>query len=280
MILSLADCVYFHAGWEAKAIALQRIAADLNIGIDALCFLDDSVHEREEARSLVPGLIVPELPSDPEMRMGFLARSGIFSQPVVDATDRARVDYYKNQARRKSLLAERGDVDAYLRGLDMRLTAKPIGPDNIQRVVSLVHKTNQFNLTTRRHPHADLSRILADPGVYAYCYDLADRFGDAGIIAVLIGRPVDGGLEIDTWLMSCRVINRGVESAIFDHLLRWSRGHGIETLIGLYARTEKNVLVAGLYPRLGFVAVDGEGEEQHFIGRGLLAPAHTITIEE
>ena len=282
MILSLADCVYFHAGWEAKTIALRRIAADLNIGIEALCFLDDSLHEREEARSLVPGLIVPELPADPEARMGFLAASGLFSQPVVGATDRARVDYYKDQARRDSLLAESGDVEAYLRGLDMRLTAWPIGPDNIQRVASLIHKTNQFNLTNRRHSDAELSRILAVPGVYAYCYGLADRFGDAGIIAVVIGRPAEDGLEIDTFLMSCRVINRGVDSAVLDHLLRWSRGRGVNTLIGLYAPTAKNALVAELYPRLGFVAVAvaGAGGDLRFMGRGLAAPSHAITIEK
>jgi len=280
MILSLGDFVYFHAGWEAKALALRRIAADLNIGIEALCFLDDSAHEREEARVLVPGLIVPELPADPEMRMGFLAASGLFWQPLVSAADRTRVEYYKTQAQRESLLGECGDVESYLRGLGMRLTAQRIGSDNIQRVASLVHKTNQFNLTNRRHSLAELSRITAEQDAYAYCYSLTDRFGDAGIIAVLIGRPMATALEIDTWLMSCRVINRGVELAVLDHLLEWSSGRGFEVLYGLYAPSEKNVLVAELYPSLGFVAVDGEGDERCFKGHGLSAPAHSITIEE
>lgn len=280
MILSLADCVYFHAGWEAKAIALRRIAANLNIGIEALCFLDDSAHEREEARALVPGLIVPELPADPEMRMGFLAASGLFWQPLLGAADRTRVEYYKTQARRDSLLGESGDKETYLRGLGMRLTAQPIGPDNIQRVASLIHKTNQFNLTNRRHSLADLLRITAEPGGYAYCYGLTDRFGDAGIIAVLIGQSKAGALEIDTWLMSCRVIDRGVEFAVFDHLLRWCRSREFEVLNGLYAPSAKNVLVAGLYPSLGFVAVHSDDGEKRFIGQRLSIPAHSITIEE
>lgn len=278
MLLKREDFVYFHANWNSKAEALKQIANNLNIGIDALCFIDDSIHERAEARALLPDLIVPELPNDPEMRIGFLQNSGLFMQPSVVEDDLARVDYYKSQARRETLVIESGDIGTYLRELEMKLHPMPISPGNLQRVGSLIHKTNQFNLTNRRHSEATLTSISSTPENFAFCYRLTDRFGDAGIIAVVLGLPQNGEMFIDTWLMSCRIINRTVEEAICDHLLKCCRDRGIETVRGLYTASKKNTLVANLYPRLGFAPAGEDTEGKLFTACGIPAPHHSITI--
>ena len=278
MILKRDDIVYFHANWDNKANALKKIAADLNIGLDALCFIDDSVHERAEARALLPDLIVPDLPEDPEARIGFLQKSNLFLQPVVAKEDSARVEYYKSQALRETLAAEAGDIRSYFRGLEMKLVPIPIGPDNIQRVTSLIHKTNQFNLTTRRHSDSVLAEIISAPESFSYCYRLTDRFGDACIIAVVLGLREAQELTIDTWLMSCRVINRTVEEAILDHLLTWCRGHNVSKVNSLYVPSAKNDLVADLYDRLGFAPAGDDPNGRKFSASVDLAPSHTITI--
>jgi FkbH-like protein len=278
MILRLDDFVYFLAGWGSKADALQQVARDLGIGIDALCFLDDSPHERSEARALVPALIVPDLPEDSGQRVNALVRSGLFMQPVVGDEDRKRVKSYKARALSGGEAAAAGDFTAYLRSLNMTLRALPIDSTNLPRVTALLHKTNQFNVTTRRHTASQLASFAGNTVNYAFCYALSDRIEDAGIIGVILGCPEGDALRIDTWLMSCRVISRTVELAMFGHLLRWCEGRRIYRLLGEYIPTAKNALVAELFDRLGFERVANQQNTVIYEGREIPQPSHTIRI--
>jgi FkbH-like protein len=276
MLLSLDDLVAFEVSWRSKHEAIARVAERLNIGLDAICFLDDSPHERLEATTFLPGLIVPELADDPEHRLEQLTRSGLFLRPVLTDDDRARVGFYQ-----RALAEPVADVPidhaAYLAGLDMVLEPEPVSDANLARVVSLLHKTNQFNLTTRRHSSAHVAAFAADPANYAWAFRLRDRLGDAGIVSVVLGQRADDALEIDTWLMSCRVFNRGVEHAVADHLATWCGAHGVASVRGRYEPTAKNGLVADFYDELGLAVVPGDDGGRDFAGP-LRPPTHHLTI--
>jgi FkbH-like protein len=278
MILKLEDFVHFYANWERKADAIQRIAADLSLTPDTICFLDDSPVERGLTRSLVPGLVVPELPDDPDEWIGFLAASGLFLQPIVSAVDRERVAFYKSDAQRRSAQDAVRNPDAYMRSLEMTLTAWRVAPANAPRVVSLIHKTNQFNMTTARLSPSEVDDIARTPGNYAYCFDYADRFGAGGIIGVLLGTRIEARLTIAVFLLSCRVLNRGVEDAVLAHLLHWCRETGVAEIVGIYLPTAKNGLAAEFYPRHGFAPLPGGNG--HFLLSVATAesPGHHLTV--
>lgn len=279
MILSLDDFVAFHVSWDNKHKAIRQIAKDLNIGIDSICFLDDSPHERSEAAGLIPELIVPELPEDAELRPRMLVESGLFLRPRLDAEDRSRVEFYKSENRRRAAQEEVGDIDGYLKSLGMRLTPYKLSARTMPRVASLLQKTNQFNLTTRRHDLPYLQTIAGQNTWFCRCYSLNDRFGDAGIIGVLLAERIAAGVRIDTWLMSCRVINRQVEYAMLDDMLRWMSDNGDTTLLASYIPTKKNAPVASLLPDIGMNLVSSDADGQHYSLTYPTAPAHHINIE-
>ncbi len=280
MILKRDDFVYFEAGWEEKAKSIVRIAEGLNLGLESLCFLDDSPHERAEARFHLPDLIVPELPEAPEERLAYLVGSRLFYQPVVGADDVKRVAFYKGEAARKHAAAVIGDQDSYLRSLDMKLRPMRIGLDNLTRVESLVQKTNQFNLTNRRHGASALKAFVDDPEAYAYCYAVHDRFGEAGIVGVLLATVSrDSVAEIDTWLMSCRVINRGVEFAMYEHLAGWARARGVEAIKATYVASKRNGQVADLYDRLQLQRREDDQDGVRYRGSAFVVPKHFLEIE-
>ena len=278
MILSRRDMVHFRAGWDHKHEAIREIAEALNLGLEAICFLDDSPHERAEARAFLPDLMVPEMAEDPETRVGDLTASGLFMTPVLQEGDRARVDFYRSEARRQSLAANTIDYGAYLESLDMVLSPRRVGPDNLARVTSLVHKTNQFNLAGRRHGSRDIARMTEDERNYAYCFATADRFGDAGIIAVLIGLARGEAMEIDTWLMSCRVLKRGVEFAIFEHFAGWIGEREIRSVDAVFVPSKRNGMVAELYDELGFTRLPDEGPDRRYRLNSVSVPRHYLEI--
>jgi FkbH-like protein len=262
MLLKREDFAVFIANWEPKSANISRIAATLNLNVANFCFLDDSPFERAEVRGALPGIKVPELPQNAEDYVDALCRTGWFYIPVITQEDRTRSQMYRNEAQRAEFQQSQGGVDAFLTGLDMHLEARPIGADNIDRVVQLIQKTNQFNLTTRRHDTSQVQELCQRPGSFAYCYRSWDRFGDNGITAVLIAlRQADGSYAIDTWLLSCRIMGRTMENAIFEHLVGWLRTAGATRLCAAYIETEKNAPVRALLPGLGFTpsgASDGQ----------------------
>ena len=258
MVLKTSDIAAFVANWDDKASNLRRISAELNLGLDALVFLDDNPFERNLIRDLLPEVAVPELPDDPALFPGLLARAGYFEALELTQEDQARAVQYQNNLRRASTAAQATDLDAYLRSLEMRLSWRPFDEAGLLRIVQLVNKTNQFNLTTRRIDTADARRLMREPDVAALQFRLEDRFGDNGMIAVVIVRKDQEDARLETWLMSCRVLGRGVERAMLDVVASAARRLRCRRMVGEYIPSGRNEMVADLYPRLGFSQMQGQ----------------------
>jgi FkbH-like protein len=253
MILRRPDIASFRADWNDKAANIRAIAQDLNIGLDALVFLDDNPFEREFVRTQLPMVAVPEVPEDPALVPAVLADAGYFESLAITDEDRERTAQYQENQARAQLRAESSDLDGYLRGLDMRMIWRRFDSIGLQRIVQLINKTNQFNLTTRRMTEEQVTAIMADPRAFGLQIRLLDRFGDNGIIAIIIARIGDDAVaEIDTWLMSCRVLGRQVEQTTLNLIAATARAMGARGLRGVYLPTKKNAMVRDHYTKLGF----------------------------
>jgi FkbH-like protein len=261
MVLKRADISAFVANWNDKASNLREIARALNIGLDALVFADDNPFERELVRQALPMVGVPELPEDPAFYARCIADAGYFEGLSVTAEDRERTRQYQANREREALQAGATDMEGYLRSLGMALRWRPFDAIGLQRVVQLINKTNQFNLTTRRYTEEEVAAVMADPAAFGLQLRLTDRFGDNGVIAVVIGRlAADGAAVVDTWLMSCRVLGRRVEAATLAVVAEAARATGAVALEGLYRPSAKNAMVADHYERLGFTLVERDAE--------------------
>ncbi|WP_162267415.1 HAD-IIIC family phosphatase [Leptospira alstonii] len=273
MILKREDVIYFEASWEPKSIAIKKIVNQLNLGMDSVCFLDDNPFEREQVQKELPDLYIPQLPEDPEERVSFLISTGLFIYPVVLSEDRQRVQNYVIEAKRHEILSNAPDITSYLQSLDLTLTAHPITEENIERVVSLIQKTNQFNLSNRRLHAQDVISLSETSGSYTYCFSLKDKFGDYGIISVLIAIKDDKGFFIDTWVLSCRVFGRQVEDAILEHL---SKKINYSFLSSKYMKSDKNKLVYDFLIKKGFSSSD----EITFTTLQIAPSINFVTIKE
>jgi FkbH-like protein len=256
MLLRLEHIAVFQANWNDKATNIQAIAEELSLGLDAMVFLDDNPVERGLVRRLLPQVAVPELPEDPAYYARTLAAAGYFEAVTFASEDLMRAGYYQNNARRANLQKRADGVDAYLASLDMIVTFQPFDATGRTRIVQLINKSNQFNLTTRRYTDAGVTEAENDPEVFTLQVRLADIFGDNGMISVIICRPGESHVwEIDTWLMSCRVLGRKVEPMVLREILDHARAAGIRKLVGAYHPTERNKLVVDHYARLGFAKI-------------------------
>lgn len=256
MALKRSDIAAFVANWEDKAGNLRRIASMLDIGLDSLVFVDDNPAERDIVRRELPEVAVPELPDDVADYPARVAAAGYFEAVSFTSDDATRGRNYALNAERKAAMNQATDMEGYLRGLEMVLTASPIGAAELARSTQLINKTNQFNLTTRRYSEAEVERLAGDPRSLALAIRLTDKFGDNGLISVVLARPDkairEDELLIDSWLMSCRVLGRQVEEAVLDVITKAAIAAGYSALIGEYRPTERNSMVAEHYPRLGF----------------------------
>ncbi|NEU13239.1 HAD-IIIC family phosphatase [Methylobacterium sp. BTF04] len=265
MLLRRADIAAFFANWDDKAQNLRRVAATLGIGLEALVFVDDNPFERELVRSELPMVAVPELPEDPSGYADRIAQAGYFEALGITEEDRARTRHYAANAERATAVAQAADLPTYLAGLDMRLIWRPFDALGLPRIVQLVNKTNQFNLTTRRTTEVEIRALMDDPDAIGLQFRLVDRLGDNGMIGVVIARRTrPTGFTIDTWLMSCRVLGRRVEAAMLSVLVESVAERGGDHLVGLYRPSPKNAMVARLYPDLGFAALASEPDEARF----------------
>jgi FkbH-like protein len=256
MILSLDDFAAFQAGWGPKGLALERIAQTLNLGLDSLVFLDDNPAEREQVRQALPEVSVVEVPAEPAEYVRALEAGLWFESARFTQEDKERASQYRAERERRELRNSYSSMEDYWRSLAMIAQTKAIDESDMQRVVQLLGKTNQFNVTTRRHSEEDVRRLLTLADSISLTMRLADKFGDHGLVAVLIAVPsLEFGpkaLRIDTWLMSCRVIARTVEHYLFGELLGRAIELGYECMIGEFIPTKKNALVKSLYEDLGF----------------------------
>jgi FkbH-like protein len=254
-VLRLEDFAVFIANWDNKADNIRDIATRLNIGLDALVFVDDNPLERDIVRRHLPEVAVVDLPDDPSGFIAALARGAWFESVAFSAEDRERSRYYADNAKRTAVRAAFVDMDAYLASLEMTAVVGEADPFHLPRMAQLIGKSNQFHLTGTRYGEAELSAIAARPDWFVRHVRLADRFGDNGLIACLVLHAADRTLNIDTWVMSCRVLGRTVEEFIACKLQHLALDNDCDRLAGRYIRSPKNDLVAGLYARLGFVPV-------------------------
>ncbi|WP_299360478.1 HAD family hydrolase [uncultured Paracoccus sp.] len=260
MALRHSDIACFVANWTDKATNLREIARRINIGTDSLVFVDDNPAERALVRRELPEVAVPELPDDVSYYAARIAQAGYFEAASLTGDDLSRSRSYAANAQRAAAMETATDMDGYLRSLEMRLTVREIGPIDRPRAAQLINKSNQFNLTTRRRTEQELEALLKDPSALGYGFRLSDRFGDNGLISVILARPdaawPDDDLLIDTWLMSCRVLGRGVEAAALATLAKAAIRRGAAALIGEYRPSGRNGMVASHYERLGFSPVE------------------------
>jgi FkbH-like protein len=259
MLLKLEHIAVFQANWNDKATNIQAIAEELSLGLDAMVFLDDNPVERGLVRRLLPEVSVPELPDDASGYARTLAAAGYFEAVTFAEEDLKRAGYYQDNARRATVQAHLGGVDAYLASLEMTITFEPFDAIGRSRIVQLVNKSNQYNLTTRRYTDPEILDAERDPDVFTLQVRLADIFGDNGMISVVICRSAEPGVwEIDTWLMSCRVLGRKVEHMVLRKIQEHARAAGIGKLRGIYTPTDRNKLVVDHYAKLGFSKVEEE----------------------
>ena len=255
MLLKRTDFAAFIANWEDKSTNLRRIAKELNIGIDSLVFVDDNPAERARIRQSLPVVAVPELPDDAAQYVRCLADAGYFESVFFTADDSRRADQYSANASRDALLESSESMDEFLRGLDMSVAYGPFQTVDLARVAQLIGKTNQFNPTTRRHSLEDVTRFVDSNRCLTLQFRLADRFGDTGLVSAMILRPdpqMPDLVEIDTWVMSCRVFGRQLEHEAMNIAVETAYRMGVRAFHADYIPTSKNGVVSQLYPALGF----------------------------
>jgi FkbH-like protein len=256
MLLKEDHIAVFQANWNDKATNIKAIAEELSLGLDAMAFLDDNPVERGLVRRLLPQVAVPELPDDPALYVRSLIAAGYFEAVAFSAEDRKRAGFYQDNARRVQLQKQAGDVGAYLASLQMVISFQPFDETGRARITQLINKSNQFNLTTRRYTEAEVAAAEQDPDAFTLQIRLADIFDDNGMISVLICRRNGTDWDIDTWLMSCRVLGRKVELAVLQELAVQATSRGITRLVGTYLPTERNRLVEEHYAKLGFAFME------------------------
>jgi FkbH-like protein len=267
MILREEHIAVFQANWVDKASNLEAIAKTLNIGLDALVFFDDNPAERAQVRAALPMVAVPELPQDPAWYPSMLHAAGYFEAANYSAEDRLRSESYGADAKRAEVMTGARDLGDYLSSLEMVIRFSPFNQNGRQRIAQLINKSNQFNLTTRRYTEAQVAAMETSGDFFTLQVRLEDKFGDLGMIAVVICHPdaEESGLwDIDTWLMSCRVLGRKVEEGMLFKVVEELRRHGATRLIGRYFPTAKNNMVRDHYGKLGFDLIDEPGEGRVF----------------
>ena len=227
MLLREEHITVFQANWNDKATNIVAIAKELSLGLDAMVFLDDNPAERALVRQTLPDVAVPELPEDPAMYARVLGTAGYFDAVSFSDEDRKRAEFYEGNARRVALQAQVTDMDAYLKSLEMVIRFEPFDAVSRARIAQLINKSNQFNLTTRRYTEAEVESLERDERAFTLQVRLTDAVGDNGMISVIVCRTVEPRTwAIDTWLMSCRVLGRRVESMVLREIIPPCRGAG------------------------------------------------------
>ena len=259
MVLRLDDIAVFIANWQTKVDNIRAIQQVLNIGFDSMVFLDDNPFERAIVREHIPGITVPELPEDPAEYLEYLYSLNLFETASASEVDNKRTRQYQQEAQRMQLKSTFANEHEFLESLGMQATVEPFNTFNTPRVAQLTQRSNQFNLRTVRYSEDDIKQLAQAPEVIDMAFSLKDRFGDHGLIAVVVMRPIDAeSLLVDTWLMSCRVLKRGMECFTLNQMVEAARSRGYKRIVGEYLPTPKNGMVANHYPELGFQPLEAD----------------------
>jgi FkbH-like protein len=265
MVLKLGDFACFVANYESKADNLRTIADRLCLKLDSFVFIDDNPAERAVVRRCLPEVAVPDMPADPASYIDAVARHRFFETTSLTREDSARARYYSAESQRRDLASKATDADGFLKSLDMRMAVGPIDELNLERATQLLNKSNQFNLTTRRYTVAQVREMTKSPEWRTLTFRLADNLGDNGLISVVLLRRDEDALVIDTWVMSCRVLLRGVEQFARNELATLARKEGCNRILGTYIPTPKNAMVKDHYLKMQFAPAGSDGETTHWV---------------
>jgi len=266
MVLKLDDIAVFQANWETKVDNIRTIQSILNIGFDSMVFLDDNPFERNMVRENIPGITVPELPQDPGDYLEYLYSLNLFETASYSNADKDRTKQYQVEAKRVSLSKTFTNEADFLKSLNMVSTVSGFTKFNTPRVAQLSQRSNQFNLRTIRYTEADIAAMAEDSDVIDLSFTLEDKFGDNGLIAVIIMKKQDTEtLFVDTWFMSCRVLKRGMENFTLNTMVERAKAAGYKKIIGEYLPTPKNKMVENHYPRLNFTKIEGVATAQYVL---------------
>jgi FkbH-like protein len=260
MVLRMKDFAAFKANWLPKPENIRQIATELNLGLDSFVFVDDNPAELDIVKQFLPEVETVHLSSDPSEYVGILQDARFFESRNVTEEDLSRASQYQQEARRKELITSFADMPAYLESLEMEAVIREFRAVDLPRITQLINKSNQFNVTTRRRTEAEVRAIMDDRSFFAFTVRLADRFGEHGLISVVICSVREGVAEIDTWLMSCRVLQRQVDEEVLNEMVRLARSRHCHEIVGVYRPTAKNSMVRDLYPSIGFVPASKAGQ--------------------
>ncbi len=255
-VLARGDFAAFECNWTDKAAALRRIAKTLNLGIDSIVFVDDNPAECALVRDELPEVAVVELGEDPAAFIARLDEGRWFESQGLSAEDLARGSAYQARAQALAAEADAADLDGFLQGLDMRGRVFRAEGAALARIAQLEGKTNQFNLTNRRHSEAAINEFAGRPDALVLGATLADKFGDHGLVSSLVAVVAGETLVIDSWLMSCRVFSRTLEQFFLRAVIAEAAAQGLSRIRGTYVASAKNGVVADLYERLGFAEIE------------------------
>ena len=268
MVLRPEHFVAFKANWDPKSDNIRQMSVELNLGLDSFVFVDDNPAEIEIIRQLAPEVTPLLVGPDPADYVRQLQDSRLFERTSITVEDSQRTGQYRQEVKRKELLSSTTDITSYLASLEMVGTLTEFNLLDAPRISQLINKSNQFNLTTRRRSEAEVQALIEDPEHICFTMRLADRFGDHGLISVVVAKLNNGSegshLAIDTWLMSCRVLKRQVEEEIVNEIMRLARLRSCSHVLGTFLPSAKNGMVRQLYPQMGFNPVSESPERSDY----------------
>jgi FkbH-like protein len=257
MVLRLEDIAVFVANHNNKVDNIKYIQSVLNIDFDSMVFVDDDHFERSIIKSNIPKITVPQLPDDPALYLDFLRKLNLFETVSYTEEDALRTQHYQEETKRNSTHKTFLNEDDFLASLQMSCAVRPFDAFNIPRISQLTQRSNQFNLRTIRYTDEEIKKICDSDDFFTLSFNLKDKFGDYGLISVVILKKQKESLFIDTWIMSCRVLKRGLEQFTLNQIVHLAKKNNFIRLIGEYIPTSKNGLVKDHYAHLGFVYGDG-----------------------
>lgn len=258
MVLRLEDISVFVANWDNKADNIRYIQKILNIGFDSMVFVDDNKFERELVKKSIPELTVPDIPEDPSEYVNYLKKLNLFEATSFVQNDTNRTKQYQVESERRKEEQSFSNQDDFLKDLQMKADFSAFNSFNTPRIAQLIQRSNQFNLRTIRYTEKELTDLSNSENHYCFSVSLKDRFGDTGLISVIILEKKENHLFIDTWVMSCRVLKRGVEQAIINFMMELVEKSGKQRLVGERIPTKKNIFVEDLFKDQGFDCKDGQ----------------------
>lgn len=268
----------YRINWNNKADNIMELATELNIGLDSMVFIDDNPTERELVRQRLPMVAVPDFPKKPHGLMNFFADfvNRYFLTPSLTSEDLSKTEQYKANAQRAEEARKFTDLSDFIKSLEININLVEADSFNIPRIAQMTQKTNQFNLTTKRYSEADIIGFI-DSGSKVFCASVSDKFGDSGITAAIIVNIDGDKAYIDSYLLSCRILGKGIENAILKNVLNKLLENGIRKVEALYIPTKKNAQVADFYDKNGFSLVEENSDGSKLYKTNLVSP---IQIED